>query len=196
MQVRAGEVLARLFNTDAEQGLAEAKLRLEVAGSDLTATSGRSTAACVSAAQLASYKAEADLATPTREAARQRAGPWTCARRSPAGCWCERRLPPEGEVQAGTVLARVAAGGAAAGRGAGGGGGPRPAARGLAVRLVLAGTSRRRTAGRGVIREISPMVEAGGTVPVVAEVTEGAGLPPPGEGVEAARGARPREQTR
>jgi membrane fusion protein (multidrug efflux system) len=50
------------------------------------------------------------------------------------------------------------------------------------VRFVLPGTPG--AAGRGVIREISPMLDAGGTAPVVAEVTAGSGLPAPGEGVE------------
>ena len=53
---------------------------------------------------------------------------------------------------------------------------------GLGVRFVLSGTPG--AAGRGVIREISPMLETGGTAPIVAAVTEGAGLPAPGEGVE------------
>ena len=85
-------------------------------------------------------------------------------------------------MQSGTVLARVAAGGP-----------PRVEARaaagdrarlhpGLGVRFVLPGTPG--AAGRGVLREISPELEAGGTAPVVAEATAGAGLPASGEGVE------------
>ena len=53
---------------------------------------------------------------------------------------------------------------------------------GLAVRFVSPGATT--DAGRGVIREISPMLEAGGTIPIVAEVTAGSALPSPGEGVE------------
>jgi multidrug efflux pump subunit AcrA (membrane-fusion protein) len=38
--------------------------------------------------------------------------------------------------------------------------------------------------GRGVVREVSPLVEAGGTVPIAVEVLDPTGLPAPGEGVE------------
>lgn len=196
VQVRAGEVLARVSNPDAEQELAEAKLRLEVAGSDLNRYQKAFDSGVLPAAQLAQYKAAADLATQRVEAARQRRS--SLDLRSPVSGWLlvERRLPPEGEVQAGTVLARVAAGGR-----------PRVEARaaaadrsrlreGLVVRLGLAGSAPGGgTAGRGVIREISPMVDAGGTVPVVVEVTEGDALPPPGEGIEAQVELDLREQT-
>ena len=180
--VRAGEVLARLINTDTESGLSEAKLRLAVASSDLARYQRAFDLGVVSAAQLASYKAEADLANQRLTAARQKHG--TLDLRSPVSGWLlvQRQLPPEAEVQSGTVLARVAAGGP-----------PRVEARaaagdrarlhpGLAVRFVLPGTPG--AAGRGVLREISPELEAGGTAPVVAEATAGAGLPASGEGVE------------
>lgn len=179
--VRAGEVLARLVNTDTESGLAEAKLRLAVASSDLARYQRAFDLGVVSAAQLASYKAEAELASQRLTAARQKQG--TLDLRSPVSGWLlvQRQLP-EGEVQSGTVLARVAAGGP-----------PRVEARaaagdrarlhpGLGVRFVLPGTPG--AAGRGVLREISPELEAGGTAPVVAEATAGAGLPASGEGVE------------
>ena len=179
--VRAGEVLARLVNTDTESGLAEAKLRLAVASSELARYQRAFDLGVVSAAQLASYKAEAELASQRLTAARQKQG--TLDLRSPVSGWLlvQRQLP-EGEAQAGTVLARVAAGGP-----------PRVEARaaagdrarlhpGLGVRFVLPGTPG--AAGRGVLREISPELEAGGTAPVVAEVTAGAGLPASGEGVE------------
>jgi RND family efflux transporter MFP subunit len=182
VEVRAGEVLARLVNTDTESGVAEAKLRLEVAASDLARYQRAFDAGVVPAATLATYKAQADLAAQHLEAARQKQG--TLELRSPVAGWLlvERRLPPEGEVQAGAVLARVAAGGpprVEAKAAAGDRGRLHP---GLGVRFVLPGTPG--AAGRGVIREISPVLETGGTAPVVAEVTEGAGLPAPGEGVE------------
>ncbi|HEX4498571.1 MAG TPA: efflux RND transporter periplasmic adaptor subunit [Thermoanaerobaculia bacterium] len=182
VQVRAGEVLARLVNGDTESAVAEAKLRLAAATSDLARFQKAFDLGVVPAVQLATYKAAADLATQQWEAARTRQG--TLELRSPVTGWLvvERQLPPEGEVQPGTLLARVAAGGP-----------PRVEARaaagdrgqlhtGLDVRFVLPGTTG--AAGRGVIREISPLLEAGGTAPVVAEVTSGAGLPAPGEGVE------------
>jgi membrane fusion protein, multidrug efflux system len=182
VQIRAGEVLARLVNTDTESAVAEAKLHLAAAASDLARYQKAFDLGIVPAVQLATYKAEADLAAQRLEAARQRQG--TLELRSPVSGWLlvERQLPPDGEAQAGAVLARVAAGGP-----------PRVEARaaagdrgrlhtGLGVRFVLPGTPG--AAGRGVIREISPMLDAGGTAPVVAEVTAGSGLPAPGEGVE------------
>jgi multidrug efflux system membrane fusion protein len=182
VQVRAGEVLARLVNVDSQSELAEARLRLEAASTELTRYQKAFENGVVSAAQLASYKAEADLAAQRLEAARRRQA--TLDLRSPVAGWLvvERRLPADGEVQSGAVLARVAAGGP-----------PRVEARaaaadrarlheGLGVRFVLPGVPG--AAGRGVIREISPVLEAGGTLLVTAEVTEGAGMPPPGEGLE------------
>jgi len=188
MRVAAGEVLARLENTDTEADLAEARLRLEAASTELARYQKAFDNGVVSAAQLATYKAEAALATQRLTAARQRRS--FLELRSPVSGWLlvERRLPAGGEVQSGTALARIAAGGP-----------PRVEARaaagdrahlheGLGVRFVLPGSAgtvgTTGMAGRGVIREISPVLEAGGTVPVVAEVTEGAGLPAPGEGVE------------
>ena len=182
LRVQSGEVVAQLYNTDAEQDLAEARLRLEAASTELARYQKAFDSGVVPAAQVAQYKAAADLARQGLEAARQRRS--TLDLRSPVTGWLlvEQRLPPESTVQAGTVLARVAAGGA-----------PRVEAHtaaadrarlheGLTVRFFPAGSSTE--AGRGVIREISPLLEAGGTVPVVAEVTGGDALPAPGEGVE------------
>ncbi len=182
VQVRAGEVLARLVSIDTESAVAEARLRLEVATSELVRYQKAFDAGVVPATQLASHKAEADLAAQSLEAARRKQG--TLELRSPVAGWLlvERQLPPEGEAQAGAVLARVAAGGplrVEAKAAAGDRGRLHP---GLSVRFVLPGTPG--AVGRGVIREISPVLETGGTAPVVAEVTEGSALPAPGEGVE------------
>jgi RND family efflux transporter MFP subunit len=192
MQVRAGEVLAQLINTDTDQGLAEARLRLEAASKELARYQRAFESGVVPAAQVAQYKAEADLAAQHLVAARERRSGLDL--RSPVAGWLlvGERLPPESTVQAGTVLARVAAGGT-----------PRIEARaaaadrnrlheGLAVQLVTPGAAG--PAGRGVIREISPVLEAGGTVAVVAEVTEGASLPASGEGVELRVELDPRPQ--
>ncbi|MFL6194621.1 MAG: efflux RND transporter periplasmic adaptor subunit [Thermoanaerobaculia bacterium] len=182
LTVRAGEVLARLVNPDTQSDLAEARLRLEAASTELNRYQKAFDSGVVSAAQLASYKAEAELAAQRLAAARQRQS--TLELRSPVSGWLlvERRLPAEGEVQAGTPLARVASGGPprVEARAAAGDRGRLHA--GLGVRFVLPGVPG--AAGRGVIREIAPVLEAGGTVAVVAEVTEGAGMPPAGEGLE------------
>jgi len=192
VQVRSGEVVARLFSPDAEQQLAEAKLRLEAASTELARYQRAFDSGVVPAAQVAPHKAEADLARQQLEGARQRRS--SLDLRSPISGWLvvERRLPAESEVQAGTLLARVAADGT-----------PRVEARaaaadrgrlheGLAVQLVTPGADA--PAGRGVIREISPVLEAGGTVPVVVEVTAGAALPAPGEGIELRVELDPRPQ--
>ena len=192
VQVRSGEVVARLLNDGAEQDLAEAKLRLEAASTELARYQRAFDAGVVPAALVAQHQAEADLARQRLAGARQRRS--SLDLRSPVAGWLlvERRLPGGSEVQAGTMLARIAAGGA-----------PRVEARaaaadrnrlhaGLAVQLVVPGASA--PSGRGVIREISPMLEAGGTVPVVAEVTAGAALPAPGEGIELRVELDPRQQ--
>lgn len=195
LQVRAGEVLARLYNTDAEQSIAEAKLRLDAASTELTRYQRAFENGVVPAAQVAQYKAAADLARQQLEAARQRRS--TLDLRSPVSGWLlvENRLPPESEVQAGAVLARVAAGGAPRVEARAAAGDRNRLREGLEVRFVSPGAAPAGTdAGRGVIREISPMLEAGGTVPIVAEVTAGSALPSPGEGVELRVELDPRPQ--
>jgi RND family efflux transporter MFP subunit len=192
LQVRAGEVLARLYNTDAEQAIAEAKLRLDAAGTELDRYQRAFDNGVVPAAQVAQYKSAADLARQQLEAARQRRS--TLDLRSPVSGWLlvENRLPPESMAQAGAVLARVAAGGAPRVEARAAAGDRNRLREGLAVRFVSPGAAT--DAGRGVIKEISPILEAGGTVPVVAEVTAGSALPSPGEGVELRVELDPRPQ--
>ena len=205
VQVRSGEVLARIDNQDAEQGLAEARLRLEAASRELARYQRAFESGVVPQAQLAQYKAEADLAAQRLTAARERRS--SLDLRSPVAGWLlvERRLPPEGEVQAGTTLVRIASGGAPKVEARAAAGDRGRLHEGLGVRFALAGSDRSDgsvgsvgsagIAGRGVIREISPVVDAGGTIAVVAEVTEGAALPAPGEGIEVQVELDRREQT-
>ncbi|MEA2693803.1 MAG: rane fusion protein multidrug efflux system [Acidobacteriota bacterium] len=180
--VRAGEVLAQVANPEAEQELGEARLRLASAKTELDRYQRAFDSGVVPAAQLAHYKAEADLAVHRLEAARERQS--NLDLRSPVAgrLLVERRLPPGGEVQPGTLLARVTGGGAAKVEAQAAAADRERLREGQSVRFAVPG--RPETAGRGVIREISPVVGAGGTVSVVAEVTAGAILPPPGEGVE------------
>jgi membrane fusion protein (multidrug efflux system) len=199
VQVRSGEVLARVDNQDAEQGLAESRLRLEAANRELARYQRAFESGVVPAAQLAQYKAEADLAAQRLAAARERRS--SLDLRSPVAGWLlvEQRLPPEGEVQAGTALARIAAGGAPKVEARAAAGDRGRLHEGLGVRFVVAGSDgsvgSAAPAGRGVIREISPVVDTGGTIAVVAEVTEGAALPSPGEGIEVQVELDRREQT-
>ncbi|MFY9822061.1 MAG: hypothetical protein WAM82_11815, partial [Thermoanaerobaculia bacterium] len=111
LQVRAGEVLARIDNLDAEQSLAEARLRLEASTKELARYQRAFDSGVVPAATLAQYKAQADLDAQKLSSAREKRS--SLDLRSPVAGWLliEKPLPAEGEVQAGTVLARIAAGG-------------------------------------------------------------------------------------
>ena len=190
--VREGEVLARISSHDSEAELAEARLRVELTSSELARHQRAFDSGVEAAAVLASYKAEAELARGRLEAAQGRAG--RLALRSPVSgsLIVDHRIPPDSEVAPGTVLARVAAGGslkvegraAAADRGR-----LHP---GLKVRFVAPGTEE--TSGEGIVREVSPVVDAGGTVPLMVEVTDPEGLPAPGEGVELRVELDPRPQ--
>ena len=181
-EVREGEVLARISSHDAEAALAEARLRVEQTATELERHQRAFDAGVEAAAVLASYKAEAEIARGRLEAARERAG--RLSLRSPVSgrLIVDARIPPDSEVAPGAILARVAAGGslkvegraAAADRGR-----LHP---GLKVRFAAPGAEK--PSGEGVIREVSPVVEAGGTVPLIVEVTNPEGLPAPGEGVE------------
>lgn len=186
-EVREGEVLARISSHEAEAELAEARLRVELTSSELARHQRAFDAGVEAAAVLASYKAEAELARSRLEAAQERAGLLSLRAPTRGRLIVDRRIPAESEVTPGLVLARIAAGGsltvegraaaadrarlhpglkvrfAAPGAGIGGGGGP---------------------SGEGVVREVSPLVEAGGTVPLIVEVVDPDGLPAPGEGVE------------
>jgi RND family efflux transporter MFP subunit len=182
--VREGEILARISSHDSAAELAEARLRVELTSSELARHQRAFDAGVEAAAILASFKAEADLARSRLQAAQGRAG--LLSLRSPVSgsLIVDHRIPPDSEVTPGTPLVRVAAGGslkvegraAAADRGR-----LHP---GLKVRFVTSGLQSGESSGEGVIREVSPMVEAGGTVPLIVEVTNPEGLPAPGEGVE------------
>lgn len=180
--VRAGEVLARLSLHDAEASLAEARLHLRSAESELARHRKAFEAGVEAAVVLASYEAEAELARSRLAAAEGRVARLDLRAPVSGRLIVERRVPPESEVAAGTVLARIAAGGA-----------PEVEARaaaadrdllrpGLSVRFVAPGSPN--PLGAGEIREVSPVVEAAGTVPLVVQVSDPAGLPAPGEGVE------------
>jgi RND family efflux transporter MFP subunit len=177
VEVRAGEVLARVSLQDAEAGLSEARLRLHVAESELARHQRAFEAGVEAAATLASYKAEADLARSRLAAAQNRLGRLSLRAPLSGRLIVDRRIAPASEVTAGTVLARIASGGSLRIEG-------RAAAAdrdllhpGLPIHFGDSG-------GAGVVREVSPVVDAGGTVTLIAEVTDPLGLPAPGEGVE------------
>src|SRR4029079_3055728 len=86
----------------------------------------------------------------------------------------DRRIAPESEVAAGAVLARIASGGSLRVEGRAAAADRDRLHPGLPVHFGGGG-------GAAVVREVSPMVDAGGTVTLVAEVTDPLGLPAPGE---------------
>lgn len=181
-EVREGEVLARISSHDAEAELAEARLRVDLTSSELTRHQRAFDAGVEAAAVLASYKAEADLARSRLKAAQERTGHLSL--RAPTGgrLIVDRRIPAESEVTPGVVLARIAAGGSLTVEGKAAAADRSRLHPGLKVLFAAPGAAS--PSGEGVVREVSPMVEAGGTVPIIVEVVNPDGLPAPGEGVE------------
>jgi RND family efflux transporter MFP subunit len=175
--VRAGEVLARVSLQDAEAGLSEARLRLQVAESELARHQRAFDAGVEAAAILAATQAEADLARSRLASAQERLGRLSLRAPLSGRLIVDRRIAPASEVAAGTVLARIASGGALRVEGRAAAADRDRLHPGLPVRFGAA-------AGKGVVREVAPVVDAGGTVSLVAEVTDPLGLPAPGEGVE------------
>lgn len=181
-EVRAGEVLARVSLFDTEADVAEARLHLKVAESELARHRKAFEAGVEAAVVLAAAEAEAELARSRLAAAQGRLSRLDLRAPVSGRLIVDRRVPPESEIGAGTVLARIAAGGtpevearaAAADRDL-----LRP---GLRARFVVPGSIE--PLGAGVIREVSPVVEAAGTIPFVVRVSDATGLPAPGEGVE------------
>jgi cobalt-zinc-cadmium efflux system membrane fusion protein len=133
------------------------------------------------AAALASYKSEAEIARARLTAAQGRTA--ALSLRSPVSgrLIVDGRIPPDSEVTPGTALVRIAAGGSPTVAGRAAAADRERLHPGLQVRFMAPGAEQ--SSGAGVIREVSPLVEAGGTVPLIVEVTDPEGLPAPGEGV-------------
>jgi len=184
VEVRAGEVLARVSLQDAEAGLAEARLRVEAAESELARHQRAFDAGVEPAATLSSFKAETGLARNRLAAAQDRLG--RLALRAPLSglLIVDRRIAPESEVSTGTVLARIASGGALRVEGRAAAADRDRLHPGLPVHFAVSNANAPAAMGAGVVREVAPVVDAGGTVTLVAAVTDPAGLPGPGEGVE------------
>jgi RND family efflux transporter MFP subunit len=180
--VREGEVLARISSHDAEADLAEARLRVQLTSAELDRHQRAFDAGVEAASSLAAYRSEAEIARAHLEAAQGRSA--RLSLRSPVSgrLLVDGRIPPDSEVAPGTALVRIAAGGALTVEGRAAAADRERLHPGLEVRFVAPGAEQ--ASGAGTIRELSPMVEAGGTVPLIVEVTDPAGLPAPGEGVE------------
>jgi RND family efflux transporter MFP subunit len=193
IEVRAGEVLARVSLQDAEAGLSEARLRLQAAESELTRHQKAFDAGVEAAAVLSAYKAEAELARSRLAAAQDRLGRLSLRAPIAGRLIVDRRIAPESEVTAGMVLARIASGGSLRIEGRAAAADRDRLHPGLPVHFGDAGDAGD-AGGTGVIREVSPVVDAGGTVALVAEVTNPLGLPAPGEGIELRVALDPHEQ--
>jgi len=177
VEVRAGEVLAHVSLQEAEAALSEARLRVQAAESELARHQRAFDAGVEAAATLATYKSEADLAHSRLTAAQNRLGRLDLRAPLSGRLIVDRRTAPDSEVAAGMVLGRIAAGGALRVEGRAAAADRDRLHAGLAVRFAGG-------VAAGVIREVAPVVDAGGTVALVAEVTDPTGLPAPGEGVE------------
>jgi len=136
------------------------------------------------AATLATYKSEADLAHSRLTAAQNRLGRLDLRAPLSGRLIVDRRIAPGSEVAAGAVLGRIAAGGALRIEGRAAAADRDRLHAGLTVRFAGSGSTGTTPMGAGVLREVAPVVDAGGTVALVAEVTDPSGLPAPGEGVE------------
>jgi RND family efflux transporter MFP subunit len=185
--VREGEVLARISSHDAEADLAEARLRVQLTSAELDRHQRAFDAGVEAASVLASYRSEAEIARARLAAAQGRTA--RLSLRSPVSgrLIVDGRIPPDSEVTPGTALVRIAAGGLPTVEGRAAAADRERLHPGLEVRFVAPGADQSSgggLAGAGTIREVSPMVEAGGTVPLIVEVTDPDGLPAPGEGVE------------
>jgi RND family efflux transporter MFP subunit len=183
VDVRAGEVLARISFGDADADLAEARLRVKTAESEVARHQRAFDAGVEAAVILASFKADLDLARSRLSAAENRLG--RLALRAPLSgrLIVDRRIAPQSEVAAGTVLGRIAAVGALSVEGRAAAADRDRLHAGLAVRFGTSAGSTEET-GSGSVREVAPVVDAGGTVRLVIAVDDPTGLPAPGEGVE------------
>jgi len=188
VEVRAGEVLAHVSLQDAEAALSEARLRVQAAESELARHQRAFDAGVEAAATLATYKSEAALAHSRLTAAQDRLGRLDLRAPLSGRLIVDRRIAPGSEVAAGAVLGRIAAGGALRVEGRAAAADRDRLHPGLTVRFAMSGGSGgspgTTAMGAGVVREVAPVVDAGGTVALVAEVTDPTGLPAPGEGVE------------
>ncbi|HXU32487.1 MAG TPA: efflux RND transporter periplasmic adaptor subunit [Thermoanaerobaculia bacterium] len=179
-EVRAGEVLARISFGDADADLAEARLRVKTAESEVARHQRAFDAGVEAAVILASFKADLELARSRLSAAENRLGRLSLSAPLSGRLIVDRRIAPQSEVTAGTVLGRIAAAGALSVEGRAAAADRDRLHAGLAVRFGSEGHE----AGAGSVREVAPVVDAGGTVKLIVAVDDPAGLPGPGEGVE------------
>lgn len=181
-EVRAGEVIARISFGGADADLAEARLRVKGAESEVARHQRAFDAGVEAAVILASFKAELELAKSRLAAAENRLGRLSLPAPLSGRLIVDRRIAPQSEVTAGTVLGRIAAAGALSVEGRAAAADRDRLHTGLAVRFGRADGEGE--TGAGSVREVAPVVDAGGTVRLWIGVEDPTGLPAPGEGVE------------
>ncbi len=181
-QVGRGELLFEIENESARLRLAEAELAARLAETELVRARQGVEGGVLPAAELEQREIDADLARERLASARIQAG--RLSYRAPAGgvLQVERVLSPGSEITSDTVIAELA-----------GEGLPRVEAwaasadrerlrAGLEVECVTPGTAK--VVGRGAVAEVARQVDRSGTLRVVVAVSEEAGMPLPGEGIE------------
>jgi RND family efflux transporter MFP subunit len=181
-RVEAGETLARVENESVSLALAEARLLADSKRAELERFQRAYKEGLIPESDLAKYEIEARLAKEKLQSAQRDAGRLALKTPRDGTLVVESPVAPQVEVSAGTVLAEIAGEGA-----------PRVEAwaaaadrtrvrPGLRVRFRAPGV--KKEVGEGVIREVAAVVDAAGTVRVVADVLDAEGLPVAGEGVE------------
>lgn len=178
--VRAGEVLARISFGDADADLAEARLRVKGAESEVARHQRAFDAGVEAAVILASFKADLEIARSRLAASENRLGRLSLRAPLSGRLIVDSRIAPQSEVAVGMVLGRIAAAGALSVEGRAAAADRDRLHAGLAVRFGSEGHE----AGAGTVREVAPVVDAGGTIKLIVAVGDPAGLPGPGEGVE------------
>ncbi len=180
--VRDGEILAVVENQDLQLRLTEAELEARSATAELERMQRSFDEGLVAEAELERAQLQAELAGKRLDDARQRARRLDVRASASGHLIVQRLLPPGSEILAGGVLAEIASQGAPRVEGWAAAAERDNLKPGLTVRFAPPGGTT--YGGEGTIREVAPVVDAGGTVRVVMEVLDVTNLPAPGEGVQ------------
>lgn len=182
--VRSGELLLTLENESLSLALVEAELALDGAAAELERAKRGVEGGFLPAAELKRTEIAFELARERLASAREQVARLELKAPASGVLRLDTVLPPGSEIQAGTVLAEIAAAGL-----------PRVEAWatardlerlevGFEVECFAAGG--RSVLGVGHVAELDRQLDPHGTARVVIRITDDRRLPPPGEGVELA----------
>jgi len=177
--VVAGEELAWIENPDAQLAVAEARISVEIASSQLDRTRASFEEGLVSRVELERDKLQLDLATERLSAAEARAARRSVRAPDNGVLVVDRVFAPGTEVSAGAILGMVAREGVPRVEAVAAAGELSRLEPGLLVRISARGGE----AVEGRLTEVSRIVDDAGTIRIVAEPLTEEGLPAPGEGV-------------